>query len=162
SSDVCSTDHSAPAGAAQGVEPTVVADTSVGIVIDEATLLVRFIGEFRPRQGGSGQCGADVDGLFTGIDALAGLDIRVVVGHVSRLRAELCRSEVSDVRCIADGLGHPVSFMIGVVVVLSPRRPNAPAVCSQFVFTSAARPLYGFVVKVPVAPATVSFSSSVL
>src|SRR5699024_5659468 len=95
---------SAPAGGAQGVEPTVVADTSVGIGIDEATLLVRFIGEFRPRQGGSGQCGGDVDGLFTGIDALAGLDIRVVVGQVSRLRAELCRIEVSDVRWIADGL----------------------------------------------------------
>ena len=50
----------APSGGAQGVESAVVTDAGVGIGVDEATLLVGFIGEFSPGQGGGRQRCGDV------------------------------------------------------------------------------------------------------
>src|SRR5699024_11579357 len=62
------------------------------------------------------KCRGHVDGLLTSVDALLGLHVRVVIGQVGRLRPELARVEVADVRWVADGLGHCISFyVVGVV-----------------------------------------------
>src|SRR5699024_1161949 len=57
----------APSGSPQGVEAAMVADAGVGIGIDEAALLVGFIGEFGPGQRRRRKCRGHVDGLLTGV-----------------------------------------------------------------------------------------------
>src|SRR5699024_1254695 len=60
---------------------------------------------------------------------------RVVIGQVGRLRTELARVEVSDVRWVSDRLSHcisfyvvrVVSFIVRIVFVIAPRRLPTPA-----------------------------------
>src|SRR5690606_22172251 len=78
----------APAGAAQGVQPTVVAGAGEGVRGDRVLLVEGLAGELRPRPARGGETGGDGAEVLAGVDGGAGGEVGVVLGQVRRLGAE--------------------------------------------------------------------------